>query len=83
MICTDMAIKAMEWVRSLGKRAPGLGVGGGACSEEHLHLGSRHQEQLQRNKEVRAMWGHLNRGNREFQGGRGETHQRLWRFPER
>ena len=29
VICTDMAIKAMEWVRSLGKRAPGSGAGGG------------------------------------------------------
>lgn len=70
VICTDMAIKAMEW-----DRAPG------GNSDEHL--GNRHPEKLERGQKIRATGGHIRRGNREFQGGSGQPHQRLQRFLER
>lgn len=43
-----MAIKAVGWVRPLGERALG------ESSEEHLRLGNRQQEQLERGKKIRA-----------------------------
>lgn len=42
VICTDMAVKATEWARLLCERVPG------GSAEEHLQLGHRHQEQLER-----------------------------------
>lgn len=64
MICTDMVTKATEW---------------GGSSDEHLHLGNRHLEQLERGQgpDHQGTWGHLSRGNREFQGGSDQPHQRL------
>ena len=47
VMCTDMAIKAMEWVRWPEERVPQR------SSEEHLHLGRGHQEQLKRDRKVK------------------------------
>lgn len=59
MNCTDTAIKAMEW-----EKVPG------GSSDEHLHLGNRYLKAGE-GPEIRAMWGRLSQGRREFQGGSG------------